>query len=85
MSQHEPVLTATRTRSYERKADMTMWITLAVGFAVLGALGTAHWVSHGQKVAAKAAASAQQTAQKSSAAGSVHRCADGRVSFSPCT
>lgn len=84
MSQHEPVLTATRTRSYERKSDMTLWITLAVGFAVIGALGTAHWVSHSHKVASKPAAAAQ-AAQKSTAAGPVHRCADGRVSFNPCT
>lgn len=83
MSQQPPVLTATRTRTYEQKSDRTFWIALGVGFAVIGALGAAHWVSHAHKAAAKPAAAVQAT--KSSAAGSVYRCADGRVSFSPCS
>jgi hypothetical protein len=83
MSQQTPVLTATRTRTYEQKSDMTMWITLGVGFAVLGALGVAHWASHAEKAAAKAAAPVEHV--KSASADSVHRCADGRVSFTPCT
>ena len=82
MSQQEPVLTATRTRTYEQKSDKTLWITLGVGFAVIGALGAAHWVSHAEKAAAKSAQTTQ--AAQSSAAGTVHRCADGRVSFAPC-
>ena len=85
MSQQEPVLTATRTRTYEQKSDMTLWIALGVGFSVIGALGAAHWASHAEKVANKQAATAVTVQAKSSAAGSVHRCADGRVSFSPCT
>jgi hypothetical protein len=83
MSQELPVLTATRTRTYETKSDMTMWIALGVGFAVLGALGAAHWASHAEKAAAKAAAPAAHVSSASH--DSVHRCADGRVSFAPCT
>jgi F0F1-type ATP synthase membrane subunit c/vacuolar-type H+-ATPase subunit K len=83
MSQQPPVLTATRTRTFEQKSDMTLWIALGVGFAVVGALGAAHWVSSAHKAAsAKPAVTVQ--AAKSSAAGTVHRCADGRVSFAPC-
>ena len=85
MSQQLPVLTATRTRTYEQKSDKTLWITLGVGFAVIGALGAAHWVSHAEKTANKQAAAAVTVQAKSSAAGAVHRCADGRVSFAPCT
>lgn len=82
MSQ-EPVLTATRTRSFEQKSDMTLWITLGVGFAVIGALGAAHWAHHADKAASKPATAVQAT--KSASAGSVFRCADGRVSFTPCS
>lgn len=81
--QQQPVLTATRTRTYEQKSDMTLWITLSVGFAVVGALGAAHFASRDKKPAAPKPAATVQA--KSNGAESVYRCADGRVSFTPCS
>lgn len=84
MSQQQPAQSATHRRSFEERADRTLYIALAVGFLVIGALGTAHFVSHvsSPKRSAKPAAATTHAAASSS---SVFRCADGRVSFSPCS
>ena len=84
MSQQQPAQIDPHHRNFAEKSDMTLWITLSVGFAVIGALGAAHWASHAEKAAAKSKPANTVQAQSSNA-GSVFRCADGRVSFTPCS
>lgn len=70
-------------KTFGRKSDTTLWISLVVGLALLGALGAAQWASSATaaNTAAKPAVSVE--AQTPSAA-PVYRC-DGRVSFTPCS
>lgn len=82
MLQQQSAQNGLQERAFGEKSDKTLWIALSVGFAVIGALGTAHWMSHAEKVASKPAVTVQA---KSASAGSVFRCADGRVSFTPCS
>ena len=69
-------------KAFGEKSDSTLWISLAVGFLLIGALAAGQWASAGsEKDAAKSASSVQ--AKKS--AEPVYRCADGRISFTPCS
>jgi hypothetical protein len=84
MSQTQPAQSAPRHRTFEERADRTLYIALGVGFLVIGALGTAHWVSHASSAKASAHKPAATTHAKADSS-SVFRCNDGRVSFTPCS
>lgn len=80
MSQDQLAQSGTPYKPFGQKSDTTLWISLAVGFAVLGALGFAQWASSAS-TAVKPTVSVQA---KTTSTAPVYRCADGRVSFTPC-
>jgi hypothetical protein len=81
MPQEQVAQQNTMDRPFGQKSDTTLWISLAVGFAVMGALGAAHWSS---SASAHAAAKPVANVQGKPKSDPVYRCADGRVSFTPC-
>ena len=70
-------------RTFEQKSDTTLWISLGVGLALIGALAVADWASDASAASAAAESSASVQTRKPSV-DPVYRCADGRVSFTPC-
>lgn len=84
MSQEQFAQRGTQYKPFGQKSDTTFWISLGVGLALIGVLGVAQWVSSAS--AAKATAKSTVSAQaKTNSADPVYRCADGRVSFTPCS
>ncbi|MGQ0698425.1 MAG: hypothetical protein ACT4PZ_09295 [Panacagrimonas sp.] len=81
MSQEQFAQHDTQHKTFGQKSDTTLWISLGVGFALMGALGVAQWASN-PSTAAKSAVSVQT---KTNSAEPVYKCADGRVSFAPCS
>ena len=82
MSQDQFAQHGTSERAFGEKSDTTLKIGLAIGFAVLGGLGVAQWAFSASN-AESAKSSVTVEAKKS--ADPVYRCADGRVSFNPCS
>lgn len=84
MSQQQALDRDASYESYSPKTgNMALWVSLALGFGLIGAMGVAHWSSHSQAKAAKQAAAVVQAQPAKSS--SVFQCADGRVSFTPCS
>jgi hypothetical protein len=69
-------------KAFEKKSDLTFWIFLGVGIAVVGGLGLADWASEASKT--KTTATSANVQARSSTADPVYRC-NGKVSFKPCT
>lgn len=67
--------------AFGQKTDITFWISVGVGFALVGAMGVAQYVSKDAVAAAKPVPSVQA---KASTADPVYQC-NGRVSFKPCS
>ena len=84
MSQEQLVPGPRPHRSFEQKSDKTFWVILAVGVAIVAALALVDWASKASATqsAAKQPATVQAT---TSSADPVYKCADGRVSFKPCS
>lgn len=83
MSQ-EAVASAHRPRrSFEERADATLRISVGIALAIVAAFGVAQWATtaSADTTVEKPAVSVQASSDNSEA---VHRCADGRVSFTPC-
>lgn len=84
MSQEQFAQRGTRYKTFGQKSDTTFWISLGVGLALIGALGVAQWMSNASAEKATVKPTAGVQAQTNSA-NPVYRCADGRVSFTPCS
>jgi len=81
MSQGPFAERSTSYKTFEQKSDNALRIGLAVGLLLIGGFAVAQWTSHGS-AHAKPAASAPVKAESSEP---VYRCADGGVSFKPCS
>lgn len=82
MSQEQFAQHGTQYKTFGQKSDTTFWISLGVGIVLIGALGIAASNASATKAAAKPAVSVQA---KTKSVDPVYRCADGRVSFAPCS
>lgn len=82
MSQEQSAQSAAMDKPFGSSSDSTLWISLGVGFLLIGSLAAAHIVSSASDASAKKAAVHVQA--KSHTTSPVYRCADGGVSFSPC-
>ncbi|MGQ0620308.1 MAG: hypothetical protein ACT4QA_10365 [Panacagrimonas sp.] len=70
-------------KTFEQRSDTVLWISLGVGFALMGALGVANWASNAS--AGKAAVKPTDSVQaKTSSVDPVYQC-NGHVSFKPCS
>jgi hypothetical protein len=81
MSQEQFAQHGRSYKALERKSDTIFWISLGVGFALVGALAFAHWSS--STSASNATARSTLSVQaKTSHTDPVYQC-DGHVSFKP--
>ncbi|HKY92307.1 MAG TPA: hypothetical protein VJM11_14760 [Nevskiaceae bacterium] len=82
---HEQLVPGPRpTRSFGQKSDKTFWIILGVGVALVAMLALLDYVSNASATARAPKQDATVQA-KTSTADPVYKCADGRVSFKPCS
>lgn len=83
MSQEQQAQHAVMDKPFGSSSDSTLWISLGVGFLLIGSLAAAHIVSSASDASAKEKA-AMTVKVKTHSTSPVYRCADGGVSFSPC-
>lgn len=84
MSQEQVAGRDTAQKPFGQQSDTTFWISLVVGLALIGALAIVQWASKASaaNTDAKSTVSLQD---KQSSVDPVYRCANGKVSFTPCS